>query len=299
MIKELTRSVGHGERFARVLGALPRGMAREIEEIARSVPDIEGALAEVRVRRDGQSSLFMHGSSYPLFYRVGGSEMDEMLSRLTGGAAYAHKDTVSRGYIIYEGIRVGVSGLARYDGDKVGVAKIDSLVFRLGGGECSFGEELWRSWHRIGMPNMLLAAPPVGGKTTALRALAKYIGSGRDSLHVVVVDERCEFDPADYRDADVDILRGYRRSSGIELAFRTMSAEVIIADEIATRGEADALFAAWGAGVRLISSIHAASLSDLYLRDCIAPLLGAGVFGAAAVITHSGKRFSYRLEEIK
>ena len=300
MIKKYTdsRLSARRENYLRVLSVLPEGISREIEEIARSVGGIESGLSEVRVRAEGLSSVFIHSAVYPLFYRVSRGEMELLVGRLTGGALYAHKGTVARGYIIYEGIRVGVSGLARYDGEELAVSDVSSLVFRLGGGECSFGEELLRSYRKIKMPNMLVAAPPAGGKTTALRSLARGIGSGRDAMHVVVVDERCEFDAREYASCDVDILRGYRRQTGIELAFRTMSAEVIIVDEITTRGEALALLYAHGAGVRLISSVHAKELSDVYKRECLSPLLEAGVFGAVTVISRIGGRFTYRIEEV-
>ena len=294
----LTRGERAARRLFEVLGYLPSPMAREIREIARSVFEFEYRLSEVRVRAGGPSSLTVGGVDYPLFYRVSPSEVAEILSAITDGAAYAHRSSVARGYVTAGSVRVGVSGHARYDGEEVGIGEISSLVFRLAGGECSFGEQLFLEWRERGGPNMLVAAPPMGGKTTALRALASYIGRGRDALRVAVVDERCEFDREDYYDASVDVLCGYRRADGIELAYRTMSAEVIIADEIASREEASALLAAHGAGVRLISSTHARDADGVRSRECVLPLLEAGVFRLAAIISSDGRSFGYEMVEL-
>lgn len=287
------------DRYEAALGYLPRGMASEIREIARSVENIEERISEIRVRADGLSTITVGGVWYPLFYRPERSEVTDVLMSLTGGAIYAHKETIARGYVSVDGIRVGVSGYARYDGDTVGIGEISSLVFRLGGTACDFGERLYAQWRDIGEPSLLVASPPMGGKTTALRALAGHIGSGRSARRTVVVDERCEFYISEYRSSSVDVLRGYRRTEGIEQAYRTMAAEVIIIDEIASAREAEALLAAHGAGVVLIASVHAATFDDIYERVCLEPLLSAGAFGAAAVIRREGRVYGYELREIE
>ena len=296
MIKEaVARSTA---RYFEILGHLPRALADEIREISRSVDSFTERLSEIRVRADGLSTLTVGGVGYPLFYRVSRREVSELLYRLTDGAAYAHKDTMARGFISISGVRIGVSGAARYDGDEIGIGEISALVFRLGGASCDFAGELYREWRSLGMPNLLVASPPMGGKTTALRALAKYIGSGRGALRVAVVDERCEFDRGEYADATVDVLSGYRRAQGIEQAYRTMAAEVIIVDEIATAQESEALLASHGAGVRLIASVHASDLSDVRERACLAPLLSVGAFGACAVIKREGERYTYEIGSV-
>lgn len=300
MIKEIDKPSRAAERFATVMEYVPRAVADEIREIARSVDRLEERLSEVRIRADGLSTLTVGGVCYPLFYRVSRTEVERMMELLTGGEVYAHRDTISRGFISVRGIRVGLSGFARYDElGNAGVGEISSLVFRLGGAACDFAAALYSEWCELGMPGLLLASPPMGGKTTALRALAGYIGSGRAARRTVIVDERCEFDPAEYRHATVDVLRGYRRAAGIEMAYRTMAAEVIIVDEIANLGEAEALLAAHGAGVCLIASAHADKFESIYERVCLGPLFAAGVFGAAALIWREGRAYGYELSEVK
>lgn len=296
MIKERVMSVKE-EKFRRVVSCLPLGLCRELWEISRSVPGLCEDISELRLRAGGLSSITVGRAWYPLFYRVSQAEVAGIFSLLTEGAPYLHRETLARGYISAFGVRVGVSGEARGGGGEVAVGEVVSLVFRLGGAVCGFASSLGAKWRELGCPNLLIAAPPLGGKTTALRALAKYIGTGRDAMRVVVADERCEFDTGEYKDATVDVLRGYRRAVGIELAYRTMAAEVIIADEIANKEEAEALLAADGAGVRLISSVHAGSAREVLSRECIGELISRGSFRWVAFISGGAER-TYEMREL-
>ncbi len=281
-------------------GLLPQDVAAEIEGISMSVKDFGDTLSEIRLRAHGASSLVISGKNYPLLARVGADEVRECYERITEGAAFAHRDTVGVGYLpIGRGIRVGVGGIAGYEGGRlIGVGSISSLVFRMPAARCDCAEALYRDWQRIGSPNMLVVSPPLGGKTTALRALARYIGSGADAKRVVAVDARCEFDPEDYLGTMVDLLAGYKREVGIEAAVRTMSAEVIIADEIASTEESEAILGAVGTGVTVITGAHAASLADVGRRECLAPLISSGAFEYAALLTSEGGVYGYEIGEL-
>jgi len=124
---------------------------------------------------------------------------------------------------------------------------------------------------------MLVYSPPGVGKTTALRSLAMSIGSGSDAKRVAVIDERCEFPEEDFASAEVDILKGYKRKNGIEIATRTMSPEVIIIDEIGA-DEAAGVAMAVRTGIPLIATAHAASADEVLGKPSLSPLFECGVF---------------------
>ena len=281
------------ERYHAMKACFPRRLRCELSEIERSVYKMPRGVSEVRIRRCGGTSIIISGVEYPLFYYADGEEMDGIIERITEGAMYAHRDTIASGYISYLGMRVGVSGVARYDGDSVGVGEINSLVFRVGYAECGFAEELYRCWVASGKENLLIVAPPSGGKTTALRALARLIGGGRDRMRVALIDERGEFYGEDYRGLSVDVLSRYKRHAGIELAYRTMNAEVIMVDEIASEADAEALKSAHGVGCSLIATAHAVGIEDVYRRECLGSLIDNGVFGCGALITCSGGEYGF------
>jgi stage III sporulation protein AA len=113
-----------------------------------------------------------------------------------------------------------------------------------------------------------------------------------------VVDERCEFDPEEYSHSHVDILRGYRRATGVDIAVRTMSAEVLIVDEISTAEDSSAMLSALGAGVDVIATTHAVSLESALKRECVRGLIKEGLFGRICVIERAGALFRFSVREI-
>ena len=284
------------------VAVLPGGVREEIVGLFVTRRDFPRGLTEVRLRTPGKCSVVVRGENIPLMASVTKREMTETLGRICKGAIYAYRDTLMDGYIPMDhGVRVGVAGTARYEGGKmVGVSEPSSMVFRLPTGACDFGDDLADEWVRRGRENMLIIAPPGGGKTTALRSLAYNIGSGRHAMRVVAVDERCELVADDYHSCLVDIIRGYSRASGIEMALRTMSAQLILVDEIASEADADALRVAAGAGVPVIATAHAGEPEDLRTRKYLSELVaGAGrVFDQIAVIRHTGSAFCCSIRRI-
>ena len=145
---------------------------------------------------------------------------------------------------------------------------------------------------------MLIYSAAGEGKTTAIRSLARLIGSGKRPYRVVVADERSEFDEGAYRSAHVDVLKGYKRSLGIEIAIRTMSAEVLIVDEISSPEDARALLLAIGAGVDVIATAHGRRVSEISKRPHMRELIGAGLFSSFCSLKREGERFSFCFEEV-
>ena len=258
----------------------------------------ENDVSEIRLRLHGVCALVVRGENRSLSVSLDKSDVKEILRLVTGGALFSHRDEVCRGFISLPlGVRVGVIGRARYEGGRViGVDEVTSLVFRLPTGECSFARQLYGEWWRLG-GGMLICSPAGQGKTTAIRSLARLIGSGREAKRVVVVDERCEFDSSEYCDAYVDILRGYRRAVGVDIAIRTMSAEVLIVDEISSCEDAVAMMSALGAGVTVIATAHADSLIGAAKRAYIRELILGGLFESVCIIRGGGE-FSYQLTKI-
>ena len=289
------------ERVSRVLPLLPRRVSDEIVAIARTRRGGARAIGEIRLRRSGRSTVVIGRETVLLSAVVRADEMADMIYRICECSVYAHADTIKEGYVsLGEGIRVGISGLARYDGGGiVGVGEPSTLVFRIPTGECEFADELYAAWcsrERISS-GLIVYSPPGVGKTTALRSLAANIGRGRDAVRVVVVDERGEFSEEDYRGLEVDILCGYKRRAGMEIAIRTMSAEVLIIDEIGGE-DAREIAGAVRCGVPVIASVHAASYEELSAREGLSTLLFSGAFGTFVGIKRDGCGYALAVDRI-
>ena len=232
-----------------VASLLPRALCDELCRLAGERGGIQ-EISELRLRADGVSLAVISGERVRLFGRITEAELSRLAERLTDGALYSHRDTIASGYIpLPSGVRVGVSGSARYDGGRlVGVSNITSLVFRIPTGELDCADELLRVFSSV-RRGAIIYSPPGVGKTSALRALAR--GLSKVGEAVAVVDERCEITYAPECLGAVDALRGFHRADGIEIALRTLAPTVILVDEVGTLSEAEAMTHALASGVRV------------------------------------------------
>lgn len=277
----------------KIFSFLPREIRNPLEDELRTLGVTEDALFEIRLRAEGRCSILTRQGTKPLKIKTSWADINAITALLTGGALYAHRDTILDGYITpISGLRVGVCGRARYDnGRPVGVSEVRSLIFRISHGRCDFEDRLYEIWRAGVGTGMLIYSPPCGGKTTAIRRLAARIG--REGMRVCVADERCEFLTEDYIDAEVDILRGYKKSHGIEIAVRTLGAELVIVDEIGAE-EAGSVLSSLTLGVPIIATVHASNASEILHRKAFRPYIEAGVFETLVGIKKSGG--AWRLE---
>ena len=143
---------------------------------------------------------------------------------------------------------------------------------------CTFsGSELFAFF--IHLAAVLLACYICFGKTTLLRAIAACVASPQYGRHTVIVDTRGELNVDLGNPAySLDVMSGYPRDVGIEIAVRTLGAQVIICDEIGSMADAHATLGASNCGVPIIASAHAASLDELMERPSISVVHRAHVF---------------------
>jgi stage III sporulation protein AA len=111
------------------------------------------------------------------------------------------------------------------------------------------------------------------------------------------VDERCEFSAEDYSECEVDILRGYKKREGIEIATRTMSPEVLCVDEIS--GEDGASIAGVvRCGIPIIATSHASSRDELFSKSSLLPLFDCGVFDVFVGISRTDGTYSLSVDRL-
>ncbi len=261
-----------------VRAALPYRLSEEIGALGRV------QIEEIRLRRGRCCSLTTPYGNRMLKTVLTGAELDAVLSGMCGGSLYAYSDTINQGYIALPGgVRVGVSGRAACEGRRViGVHEITALAIRIPHKTRTVGQPICRLLQSFeGKQGVLIYAPPGVGKTTLLRGVARLLSTGERPLRTVVIDTRGELSfSLDGSNLCLDVLSGYPRGLGVEIATRSMSAEVIVCDEIGDYEEAMALVASHNCGVPLIASAHAGSVEELLRRTGLRLLHEAGLFGA-------------------
>ena len=278
---------------------LTPGAEQEIQRIMRSRRGGLASVSELHLCVGRRSSLVAFGERIYLAVELTQEDMKQILAKLCGGALYAHRDTLTEGYVTIEGgVRVGVCGQARYEGGKiVGICDVSSLSFRFPTAECSVIDEV-ADCFSLTERGMLIYAKAGVGKTTALRSLVKRLSDTEQNLRIAVIDERCEFLPEECAACGVDLFRGYRRLEGLNAALRTMAPDVVVIDEIGAEEETVRLLDYLNSGVRIVATAHAKSSSELRIRRSVEPFLRHGVFDMLLGIFHEQGVYSASWERI-
>ncbi|CAG7642293.1 stage III sporulation protein AA [Paenibacillus allorhizosphaerae] len=279
---------------------------------------IQEQLQEIRIREHrpleviwGSGSGFVSASGtlcreLEQAYRPTRQDCANLLEQLTQHSMYSFEEELRRGFItVAGGHRVGLAGRTVVEQGKVKYVKdISGFNFRIarewkqaGAGVLPYlidpsGEQVYRT---------LVISPPQLGKTTLIRDLARLLssersqqatghtGSGR-SFKVGIVDERSEIAasvkgvPRFDVGPRTDVLDGCPKAEGMMMMIRSMSPEVLIADEIGRVEDAEAIHEALHAGISVIATAHGRNAADVQRRPILRGLLSEGVFERFVVL---------------
>ena len=258
----------------KIIEILPQRIVKEIEKSIRQ----NSFLEEIRIRRNRQAYIICGGKNILINIIATDDEILQILKIVSHYSLYAYRDTISNGYISLDnGIRIGIIGKASVENSSiVGVYDISEFAIRLPN---SINVDCKEMVALSEQGSLLIYAPPGVGKTTLLRSMIKRISQGFMAKRVALIDTRGElsFD-LENKEMLVSILSGYPRKKGIEIAVRTMNAQIIFCDEIGDENDASAIVDAQGAGVPIVASCHGSSLKDILSHSGIRNLHNAKIF---------------------
>ena len=258
-------------------------------------------IEEIRLHSGRCASVVADGRNILLRTVLSAQEMTATLTRMCGGSLYSHAPTIAEGYLTLDGgVRVGVCGRAACEqGEVIGVYDVSGLCIRIPAHFAASGREICNLMQKFRYTKgVLIYSPPGVGKTTLLRGVAMALASGDDPKRVVVIDTRGEMPFLQTGAAlCLDVLVGYPRRLGVEIACRTMTAQVMICDEIGDYNEALALASVQNCGVPLVASAHASSMEELLCRTGLRLLHDCKMFGAYVGISRHNGGFSYHITD--
>ncbi len=268
------------ERISAVLSRLPEFLKNETFEIRlrRDRPVCLTASKVFYISSDAVASTLMPKN--PLV--ISKNELKEVILRITDRSIYAHTKELKKGYLsMRKGCRAGVCG--SFSGGGLDVTSVNIRIAREIKG-CA--DKLLPLCEK----GLLIAGPPGSGKTTLLRDLVRQISDM--GKRVCLVDTRGEI-CGDGLDVGVntDVIVGCSKAEGAEIALRTMFPQYIAFDEVGNGRELELIKESFFAGVAILTTAHAESLSDLQRRSVIKGLLGGAIENAVLLERTPGGGF--------
>ena len=250
--------------------------------ISRSKYNISD-ICEIRLRAGKPIVLETTRGRFPLDRKATAEEIADCIKSFCHYSLHSYERELREGFITLKGgHRAGFCGSAVLHNDHIDTIKnISSINIRIAREITGAADSLEQTVFDSSFRGLLIAGKPMSGKTTVLRDLCRIIGS-RHKL--AVIDTRSEIaaayngQPQNDIGIYTDVLNGYPRSEGMEIALRTLSPEYIACDEIT--GGSDFAGLCLNSGVKLIFTAHCGSIKQAQS----VPLAGSGAISHIAFL---------------
>lgn len=252
-------------------------------------------ISEIRFRRNKPVIVYL--KTVPYFISIGGrlvnsfsantvliddESFDFITDRLCCRSYHTNMHTMIDGYITTKnGSRVGISSTAVYKDNSVcSVKDISSINIRIAKEYKDCSRKILNMLYTKNTPSIIVAGAVLSGKTTFLRDFSRLLSSGFAGRYrkISIVDERCEIASSFDVGINTDVLTGFEKAKGIEIATRTLSPDIIVCDEIGNINELDAIKYGFSTGVSFAVSVHMKSERELLKNYIVNELISTGEF---------------------
>lgn len=247
----VTASISNNSGILSYLGSAGSAIAKSRYRVSE--------ICEIRLRAGKQIALETVKGRFTLDKAVTVQDIGECIKTFCNYSLHSYEKEIKNGYITLKGgHRAGFCGTAVIkEGSLESVKDISSINLRIAREITGCGERLAGIVFGGNFRGLLIAGKPMSGKTTVLRDVCRIIG-GRNKL--AVIDSRGEIGavyggvPQNDVGTFTDILNGYGKAEGIEIATRTLSPEYIACDEIT--GEESSVHSCLNSGVKTLFTLH-------------------------------------------
>lgn len=252
--------------------------------------------------RDGlEQNILAGGAAIPVTM----DDLRTVVELATCASYHAAAQRLCQGFLpLRGGHRLGLTGTVSVQNGQISaIQHLSSLCLRIAHPMEGIAEEVGQAVFGTRPVSTLLLSPPGHGKTTLLRDLLR-IGSQNHGLRIGLADERGEVAalwngvPQMNVGERTDVLDGCPKSEGLLLLLRSMSPQLLAADEITAPEDVAALSMAANCGVPVIATAHGSSIADLQRRPLYRPVFEERLFRQLILIQRTGSQRSYRVEEL-
>lgn len=222
-------------------------------------------------------------------------DFDLLCDRLCNNSYHTNMQTLVEGFVtVKNGSRVGVASTAVFKDDAIhSVRDITSLNIRISHSYKDCSKKIIDAVCKSELPSIIVAGKPNSGKTTFLRDYVRLISNGylNEYIKVSVIDERKEI--ASFFDVGIntDVLSGFEKSKGIEIAVRTLSPDLIVCDEIGNTDELISVKKGFLNGVKFAVSVHLGNEDEIFRNSIINPLISTGQFDYLIILQSYTDKF--------
>lgn len=238
-----------------------------VEIIQQDGKEFVNKITEIRLRIGKPIIVYVRGREKILAHKASASLVKKTIELISGYSMYAWEDELRNGFITLPGgCRVGLCGKAVVEDEKIKtLSNISGINMRIRHEIKGCANPILSAIKEIG--HTMIISPPGCGKTTLLRDLARQISDGGKT--VGIVDERSEIAgcymgiPVNDVGIRTDILDRCPKSAGMVMLLRSMSPDVIIADEIGGERDMHAIEQIVNAGVKIICTAHGNGIKDI------------------------------------
>lgn len=247
-------------------------------------------ISEIRIRAGRPMQLTFMDRSRACGAVVSAQLLERIAAALMDNSLYSREKELRQGYFTtQDGCRVGVCGkVVSEHGEIESFGAIGSICIRIPREVRGCATRLSRTISANGLKSMLIISPPGLGKTTMLREIARELS--QMGYNIAIADERREIAacvsgvPSFDVGSSSDVMDGCSKAVAIALMVRACMPDVIIADEIGTEADANALLDAVRCGVKVVASAHGTSYEQVRRRSSIRPALCGGAFDCWALL---------------